>query len=733
MSNQEDIEMSEENKQENVQDSVDDQHDNIIRVRRDSIDILSSSLDNIVNGPAPSATIFHNRKESDASALFAGSAMRKESDASALFSFTSVGKDSDASAVSTLVKDEEEMMQQDEDMLLGGRSRSNSLLLGGRSRSNSLMPAFGKQGDPFDNLRKLSDASDIHLRKLSDDNTNFRKLSDQSDLTLRKFSESSDPLKNLGKESEDALGVAALDSMKSPESTGTGILGDMKIKFDTSRDDGSVHLFENPVVSGVESTPYKRARLDTSGHLDMLTNGKESDYDSTSTATLNEANQKMLMEALLGPGRRNRAESWGGMSDISAHHAALVNNIASNTDLNVIGTPRGPSPTPFEGVMMSPKSPSQDSLTEHLHQNESKTRRRSGSIGIPEKIGVPSGEKRERLDSFSDMTISTSKQDRSMPITRERLGSWAPRERLGSWAPRDRLDSVATRDRLDSLANLSGIFSKRKDRADSFLSGFFTKGRDRLDSLASLGEVSLTMSIGDLEDVAGQLESVMQNDDSDMNDSASEATAPACSHRKLSGPPIHVDSEAVQCAVKAAMAVTSGLDVLNMTPNKKAGSDSATPLISNKNSASSQIGIDNKRREEIRAKARADAGYSLLEHHPASAKSLLKSKKRPLSNAILPSGKKRWIPSQSSNPIAKPKLASGAKVSSGVQKYADMTSATPKKKNTSSSRTPSSSSKGGQSNQKWEEMFECLVQYVKDQKEKETNGMTKEELERWEW
>jgi hypothetical protein len=62
-----------------------------------------------------------------------------------------------------------------------------------------------------------------------------------------------------------------------------------------------------------------------------------------------------------------------------------------------------------------------------------------------------------------------------------------------------------------------------------------------------------------------------------------------------------------------------------------------------------------------------------------------------------------------------------------------MTSATPKKKNTSSSRTPSSSSKGGQSNQKWEEMFECLVQYVKDQKEKETNGMTKEELERWEW
>lgn len=49
----------------------------------------------------------------------------------------------------------------------------------------------------------------------------------------------------------------------------------------------------------------------------------------------------------------------------------------------------------------------------------------------------------------------------------------------------------------------------------------------------------------------------------------------------------------------------------------------------------------------------------------------------------------------------------------------------------SSKCTPSS--KGGQSNQKWEEMFECLVGYVKEQKQKETEGMSDEEIEKWEW
>ena len=84
-------------------------------------------------------------------------------------------------------------------------------------------------------------------------------------------------------------------------------------------------------------------------------------------------------------------------------------------------------------------------------------------------------------------------RDRLDSLGREHLEALG-RERLDSIG-RERLDSMG-RERLDSLANLSGIFSR---------------GRDRLDSLASLGDVSLTMSVGDLGELAGRLEQVTVN------------------------------------------------------------------------------------------------------------------------------------------------------------------------------------------------------------------------------
>jgi len=61
--------------------------------------------------------------------------------------------------------------------------------------------------------------------------------------------------------------------------------------------------------------------------------------------------------------------------------------------------------------------------------------------------------------------------------------------------------------------------------------------------------------------------------------------------------------------------------------------------------------------------------------------------------------------------------------------------------NTGLANHPTSANKNssakGQSEQKWEEMYQCLVAYVQEQKEKETRGMTKEEateyLIAWEW
>jgi hypothetical protein len=230
------------------------------------------------------------------------------------------------------------------------------------------------------------------------------------------------------------------------------------------------------------------------------------------------------------------------------------------------------------------------------------------------------------------------------------------------------------------------------------------------------------MSIGDLEDVAGKLEQVM-HEDSDMGDSSSELSAkPSKGKNSLPAPTIQVDSEAVQSAVQAAMAATSGgiLDMLQInTPSKNGHNKSGkinqldgTPLTSNMT-----------RMEEVRAKARVAAGYT----HPAlSTKSLLKAKKRYLSNPSHKAMKKPCLPTHYSTHIATPKLASG------VHMYSDFSCDTPKQKNLSSSK-PSSSSKGGQSNQKWEEMFVCLVLYVKEQRDKETQGMSEDDETKWEW
>jgi len=71
-------------------------------------------------------------------------------------------------------------------------------------------------------------------------------------------------------------------------------------------------------------------------------------------------------------------------------------------------------------------------------------------------------------------------------------------------------------------------------------------------------------------------------------------------------------------------------------------------------------------------------------------------------------------------------------------------SVTPKRKNISSSRKVGlgvlegltisiSTPKGGQSNQKWGEMFECLLQYKEEQRKKQTIGLSDKEREEWKW
>jgi len=316
---------------------------------------------------------------------------------------------------------------------------------------------------------------------------------------------------------------------------------------------------------------------------------------------------------------------------------------------------------------------------------------------------------------------------------------------LDSFSDRDRLDSFIYRDRLDSLANLSGIFSR---------------GRDRLDSLASLGEASLTMSIGDLEDVAGKLEQVVSRsgkdggDDTNISDSdlsigqdkpkvKQEPFTTTNNH--LPPPTIQVDSEAVQAAVQAAMAATAGgvLDFLNISNVPEVKTSSTKEASTNEKTSNVNIigqgPTDDM--EAIRARARAAAGYIHPQKGSSSSSSSKQSNsvnnKRPLINAPVPPSKRQATPQIYGTPKATERYV---KAPSGALIYSNFNSVTPKRQNFSSAAksihtTPGSSlSKGGgQSNQKWDEMFECLVSYVKEERLKATKDMSEEDKTKWEW
>jgi hypothetical protein len=675
-----------------------------IKGRSDSLDIdfLQSSLEDNIS----------YRKQSDASAFYSISSSRR--------------KDSNASAMSELIRDEEEMMEEeiqkglgadvdtqddDEDDDVEDQEASSQ-----NKRKDWELSNIRKDSDPFENLRKLSDTSEA-VSTLG------------STSALRKLSEGSDAnsLLKIGKDHMENIGN--LEEVK------------MKHLDAASKDDGGNFLdVFGTKGSAKPVTKPKRVTLNaplTSAldHLDAL---GDTDDRSQNSLNVNDPAQKNVVDSIMLGHQRNRAESWGGMSDIGI---VEIPNSSVGLIQDLPDVPRS-SLQMFEGVM----SPENYSLA-------SNDKKRKGSADGHGKIDA---HRKSSHDSASTTSVSAklsgkSSRDRSESfLGRERIDTWDARDRLDSFLGRDRLDSFLGRDRSDSFLHRDSLESvagrlrsdsvAMRDRLDSFggrdrtdslanLSDVFYRGRDRLDSLASLGEVSMSMSIGDLEDLAGKLDTVVHGGDDESSMDFSAASASTIKHGQSSAPSstIQVDSEAVQCAVQAALAATSGgvLDLLkiNNTPLKD-DSDVVddTPIISNARTR----GLDGANLEDLRKDGRAVGG-----------KRSSKNRKRPLpTNSNITSAKKFSRPDCPSTPmtVKSSDYEAHSSVRGIISIYTDFND-TPKRKNT----TPNShvddnnGPKGGQSNQKWDEMFECLKEYVDEVRVKETKGMSEEEKVKWEW
>ena len=427
----------------------------------------------------------------------------------------------------------------------------------------------------------------------------------------------------------------------------------------------------------------------------------------------------------LRSGGRDRLESWGAMSDLSVALGPLDSSAALNMATHaVLQAPTG------EDLPALDVSANADPTT-ILGTEDSKT------SSIPLKISV----NRDRLDT------------------------------VGSLSELDRV-------RLNSMSELS------VSQLPMLMDGVDTTGDIQAYVAAAMA------TVGDqISDLAGAIENVTTSADSVttetlkkeaglelLSDASSTASpligAASDSNRGKRRPRtwstssgISVDFEAVQAAVHAAEAATAAgaLDLAALgdlehssdgasmassrhgrrrrqLPTSKRGRSES--LMSNNSEDYTTTGISRQEMKLIRERARAAAGYipSLTAKKPAARSD----------DPTLPPTKKQRLPpikkrnkrntpdpeKQQSSAHATPKLGS-SRARKALPKTpclsASLSASTPLPDAPPSSTSSTGRTPGGQASQKWEGMFNCLIEFIEERKEEETKTLTQEEKAKWIW
>ena len=409
------------------------------------------------------------------------------------------------------------------------------------------------------------------------------------------------------------------------------------------------------------------------------------DEPSGGSGTLASSNQRVMMDALLssasGGGstttaRRDRLESWGGMSDLSA------TGFGGDGRLGDAAAALAASALQYTGLI--------EDITAAAHP-------RTNSLG-----SHSSGEPDSKPSAIPSRILLGG--DRRMSVASEFSLLGEGGEQLSSSALQAFVDAAMATvgDQLEDLAGAVEMAASGTDIA-SISSEYYRK--EGVDS-----DVSSTVSplIGAASDFA--------------------AARGRPRSTSTSSKPLSVDYDAVAAAVNAAQAATGSLDLSTI-----AGGAAPPPVpsivVSNTATSASQKeekkGIaskPSKDMEAIRARARAAAGYV-----PPDAK------KTPESRPPLKKRPKHSAPE-------KPPVVAAAS-------YPDVTESTPRTSNvtrelvnnpgapfpplTVSSEATAANSKAA--NQKWDEMFECLVQFAEEQKAKACEGLSEKEKAEWEW
>jgi hypothetical protein len=374
-------------------------------------------------------------------------------------------------------------------------------------------------------------------------------------------------------------------------------------------------------------------------------------------------------------GRRERLESWGGMSDLSGHglHDHHSDTLGSGN-----------------------QSATAAALAATIYTS------------LANDVSAAAGDDTGSVSSFlvSDERIPTR-----ISVNRDRLNSIA---------------SVAT-DPSALLHGMGGVHLSSivdpdfPSEMQRYVRAAMASVGDQLADIAASAEAGAGFSFKDSKD---------HQDDSEISSAASPMIGDLGSKSgSLTGRPrsssvssllnIAVDYDAVAAAVDAAEAAAGAMDLTNLTSTVSASASSrggrrkrkALPLrrkdaTPNSLTSISELNGNDRDLEEIRAEARAVAGYV----PPGDASHTLPPKKRAKMYKESPDQVR-------SSGTAAPTPIISNKTSSSNNKQSN----------------GSSGSGGGQASQKWDSMLEALKEYAQEREEEETKHLTEEQKAYWSW
>jgi hypothetical protein len=492
-------------------------------------------------------------------------------------------------------------------------------------------------------------------------------------------------------ESDQALGLAPLGSASAEQPLGKmeAPASPLKLNMDASKASGTAldhldALGDDAASIGSKQLKVAPAKLK---HEGVMIGDEAASGGST---TLSSSNQKVLLDALLSKtsahsARRDRLESWGGMSDLSATGFGVG---TSDGRLGDAAAALAASALHYTGLIEDVTSAAAHPRTSSLG---------SHSSGDSKPGAIPSG-----ISLVADRKMSVSEF------------SWFGEHSTGS-------DQIVP-------------------HIQAFVDAAMATVGDQLEDLAGAVEMA-AFGTGDGESLSSDV--VRTGMDSDASSTMSPLIGPVSDFSvqkrprsmSTSSKTISVDYDAVASAVEAAQAATGSIDLSTigcaMAPPPVPSIVLSTDIDANLDKKPAASARTDKEMEDLRKRAREAAGYAppAEKGTPEPRPPLKKRPKQPTPDKA---------PSASAVSLPFPDLAEStprvSNVSTAPRALVPPTpGAVPYPPLTVSSEPMSNPTFSRAANQKWDEMYECLIKYAEIKRAEGMKYLSGKEKETYEW